>query len=58
MDWNVNLIALLKNDYLVNLETISLVFLFLGTIFAAGIIDVDLSNIAWQGWVFGFSCCS
>ncbi len=36
-------------------ETISLVFLFLGTILAAGIIDVDLSNIPWQGWVFGLS---
>lgn len=34
-------------------EAISLLFLFAGTIFAAGIIDVDLSNIAWQGWVWG-----
>lgn len=34
-------------------QVIALVFLFLGTIFAAGIIDVDLSSIPWQGWVFG-----
>lgn len=36
-------------------ETFSLVFLFIGTILAAGIIDVDLSTIAWQGWAFGLS---
>src|SRR5690606_37179671 len=34
-------------------EVISLLFLLAGTIFAAGIIDVDLSNIAWQGWGWG-----
>ena len=32
------------------IELISLAFLFAGTILAAGIIDVDLSQIAWQGW--------
>ena len=36
-------------------QVFALVFLFLGTIFAAGIIDVDLSSIPWQGWVFGLS---
>jgi len=36
-------------------ETISLIFLFLGTIFAAGIVDVDLSTIPLQGWVLGLS---
>ncbi len=36
-------------------ETFSLIFLFLGTILAAGIIDVDVSNIAWQGWIFGLA---
>lgn len=36
-------------------EAISLVFLFLGTILAAGLVDVDLSSIAWQGWVFGLA---
>lgn len=34
-------------------EAISLVFLFAGTILAAGIVDVDLSAIPWQGWVLG-----
>lgn len=34
-------------------EIISLVFLLGGTILAAGILDKDLSAIAWQGWVYG-----
>ncbi|SOC23127.1 threonine/homoserine efflux transporter RhtA [Ureibacillus xyleni] len=36
-------------------EVFSLLFLFAGTILSAGIIDVDLSNIAWQGWLFGLT---
>jgi drug/metabolite transporter (DMT)-like permease len=36
-------------------ETISLIILFLGTILAAGILDVDLSGIDWRGWVYGFA---
>lgn len=36
-------------------EAISLIVLFAGTILAAGVIDVDLSGIAWQGWVFGLA---
>ncbi|MGE7667448.1 EamA family transporter [Ureibacillus composti] len=36
-------------------ESISLAFLFVGTILAAGILDVDLTNIAWQGWALGFA---
>ncbi|MEI4771586.1 DMT family transporter [Psychrobacillus sp. FJAT-51614] len=36
-------------------EVISLIILFVGTILAAGIIDVDLSGIDWRGWVFGFA---
>lgn len=36
-------------------QAISLVFLFAGTILAAGILDVDLSNIAWQGWAYGLA---
>lgn len=36
-------------------EVISLIILFIGTILAAGVLDVDLSGIAWQGWVFGFA---
>lgn len=34
-------------------EAISLVFLFIGTLLAAGVVDVDLSNIPLQGWVLG-----
>lgn len=34
-------------------EVISLLLLFAGTILAAGVIDVDLSGIAWQGWAWG-----
>ena len=36
-------------------EGISLLFLFAGTILSAGVLDVDLSNIQWQGWVFGLA---
>lgn len=33
----------------------ALVLLFAGTILAAGVIDVDLSAISWQGWAWGFA---
>ncbi|MFJ7738314.1 EamA family transporter [Lysinibacillus sp. NPDC097287] len=36
-------------------EALSLIVLFAGTILAAGVLDVDLSGIAWQGWVFGLA---
>ena len=36
-------------------EALSLVFLFAGTILAAGVIDADLSGIAWQGWAYGIA---
>lgn len=36
------------------IEVLSLVFLFGGTIFAAGVIGADISDIPWQGWVWGF----
>ncbi|NLY79246.1 MAG: DMT family transporter [Lysinibacillus sp.] len=36
------------------LETLSLIILFVGTLLAAGIFEVNLSNIPWQGWAFGF----
>lgn len=36
-------------------EMMSLLFLFGGTILAAGVIDADLSGIPWQGWVWGFA---
>lgn len=35
------------------IEMISLLFLFSGTIFAAGVIGVDISGIPWQGWAWG-----
>jgi len=37
------------------IEVISLLFLFGGTILAAGIIDADLSGIPWQGWAWGMA---
>ncbi|WP_432363143.1 EamA family transporter [Sporosarcina sp. UB5] len=37
------------------IEVISLLFLFGGTIFAAGVIDADLSGIPWQGWAWGMA---
>ncbi|WP_301108797.1 EamA family transporter [Sporosarcina sp.] len=36
-------------------EAVSLVFLFGGTILAAGLIDADISGIAWQGWAWGLA---
>jgi len=36
-------------------EVFSLFFLFGGTIFAAGVIDADLSGIPWQGWAWGMA---
>jgi drug/metabolite transporter (DMT)-like permease len=36
-------------------EVISLIILFVGTILAAGVLDVDLSGINWRGWVYGFA---
>lgn len=37
------------------IEVFSLIFLFGGTILAAGVIDADLSGIPWQGWAWGFA---
>ncbi len=37
------------------IELISLAFLVAGTILAAGMLDVDLSQIAWQGWALGLT---
>ncbi len=37
------------------IEVISLVLLFGGTIFAAGVIGADISDIPWQGWVWGMA---
>lgn len=35
------------------LEVISLLFLFGGTILAAGVLNVDLTQTDWRGWVLG-----
>lgn len=37
------------------IEVISLIFLLGGTIFAAGVIGADISNIPWQGWAWGMA---
>ena len=37
------------------IEVISLVLLFGGTIFAAGVIGADISGIPWQGWAWGMA---
>ena len=37
------------------IEVISLLFLFGGTIFAAGVIGTDISAIPWQGWAWGMA---
>lgn len=47
--------CILKKRLPSRIELISLVFLITGTIFAAGILDVDLSQIAWQGWALGLA---
>lgn len=36
-------------------EVISILILFAGTILAAGVLNVDLSGIAIQGWLFGLA---
>lgn len=47
--------CIIKKRFPSRIEFISLAFLFGGTIFAAGILDVDLSQISWQGWALGFA---
>lgn len=47
--------CIIKKRFPSRIEVISLVFLLGGTIFAAGILDVDLSQIPWQGWALGFA---
>ena len=37
------------------IEVISLILLFGGTIFAAGVIGADISGIPWQGWAWGMA---
>lgn len=45
--------CIVNRRWLKRTETISLLLLFAGTLLAAGVIDVDLSGIAWQGWAWG-----
>lgn len=37
------------------IEMIAVILLFCGTIFAAGVIGVDISSIPWQGWAWGMA---
>lgn len=37
------------------IEVVSLLLLFGGTIFAAGVIGADISDIPWQGWAWGMA---
>lgn len=37
------------------IEVLSLILLFGGTIFAAGVIGADISDIPWQGWAWGMA---
>lgn len=45
--------CIVKRRRLKRAEVLSLVLLFGGTLLAAGVIDADLSAIAWQGWAWG-----
>lgn len=45
--------CVIKRQFPSRLELISLAFLFAGTILAAGVLDVDLSQIDPRGWIFG-----
>nr|WP_207205144.1 DMT family transporter [Peribacillus sp. TH16] len=44
-----------KRKFPSRIELISLIILVAGTIPAAGLIDVDLSQIPFQGWLWGFA---
>ena len=47
--------CIMKKRYPSRIELFSLAFLVAGTILAAGVLDVDLSQIAWQGWALGLT---
>lgn len=47
--------CIIKRRFFSRVEVISLAFLLAGTIFAAGVIDVDLTQISWQGWALGLA---
>ncbi|WP_028394014.1 EamA family transporter [Bacillus cihuensis] len=44
-----------KRQFPSRIETISLLILVIGTIPAAGLIDVDVSQIPFQGWLWGLA---
>lgn len=45
----------LKKRLPTRIELFSLAFLVGGTVFAAGIFEIDLGSIAWQGWAWGLA---
>lgn len=45
--------CIVNRRWLKRTEVFSLILLFTGTLFAAGIIGTDLSGIPWQGWAWG-----
>ncbi|KAA0958954.1 EamA family transporter [Planococcus kocurii] len=45
--------CIVNRRWLKRTEVFSLILLFTGTLFAAGIIGTDLSAIPWQGWAWG-----
>ena len=45
--------CIVNRRWLKRTEILSLILLFAGTLFAAGIIGTDLSGIPWQGWAWG-----
>lgn len=45
--------CIVNRRWLKRTEVFSLILLFAGTLFAAGIIGTDLSGIPWQGWAWG-----
>ncbi|MBD8014851.1 MULTISPECIES: EamA family transporter [Planococcus] len=47
--------CIVHRRWLKRTEVISLIFLFAGTLLAAGIIGTDLSGIPWQGWAWGMA---
>ncbi len=47
--------CIVNRRWLKRTEVFSLVLLFAGTLFAAGIIGTDLSGIPWQGWAWGMA---
>ncbi len=47
--------CILRKRWPTRTEVISLIILFIGTILAAGVLDVDLSGIDLRGWIYGFA---